>query len=74
MILDAPADIPIRTGGIRVHAPEDFEGMRRAGRLAAECRDMLPPHVPPGVAPEVLDGLARRHQPHVRGRRRRTPR
>ncbi|MGE5500570.1 MAG: type I methionyl aminopeptidase, partial [Ignavibacteriales bacterium] len=30
-----------RTGHIKIHSPEDFEGMRRAGRLAAECLDML---------------------------------
>ena len=48
-----------RTGEIRVHGPEDFEGMRVAGRLAAECLDMLAPHVVPGVSTEHLDTLAR---------------
>ncbi|HUO11508.1 MAG TPA: type I methionyl aminopeptidase, partial [Caulobacteraceae bacterium] len=48
-----------RTGEIKVHKPEDFEGMRRAGRLAAECLDMLVPHVVPGVSTETLDRLAR---------------
>ncbi|HYD29804.1 MAG TPA: type I methionyl aminopeptidase, partial [Azospirillaceae bacterium] len=46
-------------GRIRIHGPEDFEGMRRAGRLAAECLDMLTPHVVPGVVTEKLDDLAR---------------
>ncbi|MGE5566882.1 MAG: type I methionyl aminopeptidase [Parcubacteria group bacterium] len=48
-----------RTGHIKIHSPEDFEGMRRAGRLAAECLDMLVPHVKPGVSTGELDDLAR---------------
>src|SRR3954471_24419923 len=34
---------------IKLHKPEDFEGMRRAGRLAAEVLDFITPHVVPGV-------------------------
>ncbi|RAK56440.1 type I methionyl aminopeptidase [Phenylobacterium deserti] len=48
-----------RTGQIKIHTAEDFEGMRKAGRLAAECLDMLTEHVVPGVATEKLDDLAR---------------
>jgi methionyl aminopeptidase len=48
-----------RTGQIKIHGPDDFEGMRRAGRLAAECLDMLTPHVQPGVTTKALDDLAR---------------
>ncbi|NBB15779.1 type I methionyl aminopeptidase [Caulobacter sp. SLTY] len=48
-----------RTGEIKLHGPEGFEGMRRAGRLAAECLDMLAPHVKPGVVTAELDRLAR---------------
>jgi methionyl aminopeptidase len=48
-----------RTSSIKIHTPEDFEGMRRAGRLAAECLDMLTPHVKPGVMTDELDRLAR---------------
>ncbi len=48
-----------RTGKIRIYKPEDFEGMRRAGRLAAECLDMLVPHVVPGVSTGELDRRAR---------------
>ena len=33
--------------------------MRKAGKLAAECLDMLTPHVVPGVLTEKLDELAR---------------
>jgi len=46
-----------RDGKIRLHGPEAFEGMRRAGRLAAEALDMLVPHVVPGVTTEALDTL-----------------
>ena len=53
------AERPIRTHHIKVHGLEGFEGMRRAGRLAAECLDMLIPEVIPGVTTERLDTLAR---------------
>jgi len=48
-----------RDGQIRTHGPEGFEGMRKAGRLAAECLDMLTPHVVPGVVTDDLDRMAR---------------
>ncbi len=48
-----------RGSAIKIHGPEDFEGMRRAGRLAAECLDMLTAHVTPGVITDELDRLAR---------------
>ncbi|MEW5964366.1 MAG: type I methionyl aminopeptidase [Pseudomonadota bacterium] len=44
-------------GGIRLHDAAAFEGMRRAGRLAAAALDMLVPHVVPGVTTEALDEL-----------------
>ena len=51
--------LPMRTGEIRIHDAEGFEGMRRAGRLVAECLDMLVPEVKPGVTTEHLDNLVR---------------
>ncbi len=42
---------------ITIHGPEDFERMRRAGRLAAETLDFITPHVQPGVTTEELDRL-----------------
>ena len=42
---------------ITIHGPEDFEGMRRAGRLAAETLDFITPQVEPGVSTEELDRL-----------------
>ncbi|MBV9835791.1 MAG: type I methionyl aminopeptidase, partial [Alphaproteobacteria bacterium] len=42
---------------IKIHTPEDFAGMRKAGRLAAEVLDMLVPLVRPGVTTEALDKI-----------------
>jgi len=42
---------------IKLHAPDDFVGMRRAGRLAAEVLDFITPHVKPGVQTGALDQL-----------------
>jgi methionyl aminopeptidase len=46
-----------RSGEIKLHGPEAFEGMRRAGRLTAEALDLLVPQVVPGVTTEALDRL-----------------
>jgi methionyl aminopeptidase len=58
-LTDDVLDTDYRTGEIKIHTAEDFEGMRRAGKLAAECLDMLTPHVIPGVITDHLDTLAR---------------
>ena len=42
---------------IKIHSAEDFEGMRKAGRLAAKTLDFITPHVQPGVTTEELDRL-----------------
>ncbi|MEL3891880.1 type I methionyl aminopeptidase [Ferrovibrio sp. MS7] len=47
----------LRPGAIRLHRAEDFEGMRRAGRLAAETLDFITPYVEPGVTTGHLDQL-----------------
>src|SRR3954469_3243764 len=49
-----------RNGVIKLHGPEAFEGMRRAGRLAAEILDALPPYVVPGVTTHELDEIVYR--------------
>jgi len=61
MTLEDTAEIEAetRTGAIKIHKPADFEGMRRAGKLAPECLDMLIPEVAPGVSTDHLDTLAR---------------
>ncbi len=47
-------------GQIRLHDESAFEGMRRAGRLAAECLDLLVLEAKPGVTTGYLDDLARK--------------
>jgi len=42
---------------IPLYGPEGFEGMRRAGRLAAETLDYITPYVRPGVTTGELDRL-----------------
>lgn len=54
-------DAVSRNGSIKLYGPEGFEGMRRAGRLAAEVLDALVPHVVPGVTTEEIDTLVREH-------------
>ncbi|MES3056325.1 type I methionyl aminopeptidase [Sphingomonas faeni] len=46
-----------RTGAIKLHGPAAFEGMMKAGRLAAETLDMLVPHMVPGVTTAEIDRL-----------------
>lgn len=43
--------------GIRIHSPADFEGMRKAGRLAAEILDRIAEHIRPGVTTGALNDL-----------------
>jgi methionyl aminopeptidase len=60
---------PIRLandGKIKLHGAEAFEGMRRAGQLAAAGLDLLVDFVQPGVTTEAIDDLvfdfAMKHQ------------
>jgi methionyl aminopeptidase len=46
-----------RAGQIKLHGPEAFEGMRKAGRLAAQGLDLLVDLVKPGVTSAELDRL-----------------
>lgn len=56
---DLETDALVRTSAIRIHQAEDFEGMRKAGRLVAEALDMITPHVQPGVLTSTIDDLIR---------------
>lgn len=58
-LADADILMPMRTGEIRVHDKTGFEGMRRAGRLVAECLDMVAAEVKPGVKTSRVDDLIR---------------
>ncbi len=52
---DATPDADSRR--IVIHGAEDFESMRKAGRLAAETLDFVTPRVKAGVSTEELDRL-----------------
>ncbi|OYW46125.1 MAG: type I methionyl aminopeptidase [Sphingomonadales bacterium 32-68-7] len=52
-------DVVYRDGTIKLHGPQGFEGMRKAGRLAAEILDALAEQVRPGVSTEALDTFVR---------------
>ena len=47
---DSPRDFVI-------HTAADFDGMRKAGRFAAEVLDFITPHVEPGVTTAALDQM-----------------
>ncbi|HHI82946.1 MAG TPA: type I methionyl aminopeptidase [Rhizobiales bacterium] len=52
-------DAPLSNNGqIKLHGKAGFEGMRKAGRLAAEALDMITPYVRPGVTTEELDRIS----------------
>ena len=46
-----------KNGIIKLHGPEGFAGMSRAGRLAAEILDALVPYVVPGASTLELDDI-----------------
>jgi methionyl aminopeptidase len=53
-----PADEPsLDERKIRLHGPDGFAGMRKAGRLAAQVLDFITPYVKPGVTTDRLDRL-----------------
>ena len=43
-----------RDGTIKLHGPDGFEGMRKAGRLAAQILDAMPELVKPGVTTATM--------------------
>lgn len=51
------AQIKYSREGIILHPQENYDGMRKAGKLAAEVLDMVTPHVVPGVTTEELNKL-----------------
>ena len=56
--IDASVTTQRRPGQIKLYGEEGFEGMRRAGALAAEALDMMAAEVKPGVTTGHLDRLA----------------
>jgi methionyl aminopeptidase len=58
MIFAEATEAPARnTGAIKLHTAADFDGMRRAGRLAAETLDHIADFVEPDVTTEKIDAL-----------------
>jgi methionyl aminopeptidase len=55
--VDAAVAAGRKTGEIKLHGPDAFEGMRRAGRLTARALDLLVAEVRPGVTTDALDTL-----------------
>lgn len=54
------ASLPLRNMGIiRLYEGADWDGMRAAGRLAAQALDMITPHVKPDVTTGFLDDQCR---------------
>ena len=42
---------------VKIHRREDFESMRKAGKLGAEVLDFITPHVKAGISTGELDRL-----------------
>jgi len=59
MVVDEHDMLP-RDGTIKLHGPAAFEGMRKAGRLAAEILDAMVPFIRPGVTTAQIDDEVRR--------------
>src|ERR1700734_4307438 len=55
--VDASAAPLRKTGQIKLHDAAAFAGMRKSGRLAAECLDVLVGEIKPGVSTEHIDRL-----------------
>lgn len=55
--VEATAAPENRTGAIKLYGPEAFEGMRAAGRLAAEVLDHITPYVEAGITTDELNTI-----------------
>jgi methionyl aminopeptidase len=53
--LDRTLSGRLNKDGIRIHMPEDFDGMRKAGRIVADILDRIADAVAPGVSTGDLD-------------------
>jgi methionyl aminopeptidase len=56
-LYDAAREPAAKADGIKIHGPDDFEGMRRAGHLASQVLDFITPYAKPGVTTGELDRL-----------------
>ena len=56
----AATEAPLRnTGAIKLHGPEGFDGMRRAGALVAQCLDEIAGLIEPGVPTSAIEDHVR---------------
>ncbi len=55
--MDYTGTVEAGTSTIKIHGPDEFAAMRKAGRLAAEALDFITPEVKSGVTTEDLDKL-----------------
>ena len=53
--VDAEVTPGRKTGQIKLHGPQAFAAMRRAGQLTAQALDLLVERVRPGVTTQALD-------------------
>ncbi len=53
--MKGPTEGRLTKDGITIHDADEFDGMRAAGKLAAEVLDMITEYVVPGVTTEELD-------------------
>jgi methionyl aminopeptidase len=58
-IVEPGSETVLRDGTIKLHGPEGFDGMRKAGRLAAMILDEIAPMVQPGVTTAAIDDKVR---------------
>lgn len=58
-IVEPGQEALLRDGTIKLHGPDGFEGMRRAGALAASILDAIAPMVQPGVSTAEIDDKVR---------------
>lgn len=49
----------VRKDGVTIYEKQDFEGMRKAGKVAAEVLDFITPYIQVGVSTGELDDLCR---------------
>jgi len=55
--IDAGTAPNSRTGAIKLHGPEAMDGMRAAGKLAAETLDHVTPYVEAGITTDELNSI-----------------
>ena len=50
------------TNNIKIHNDKDFQNMRLAGQLAADCLDFITDFIQPGISTEEIDKICHAFQ------------